>query len=101
MLEARGLSKLFNRRAVVDNVSFRIRPHDIVGYLGPNGAGKSTTVKMLVGLLSPSYGHILFEGRPLEDQILEYKVRLGYVPEEALLYTHLSGREYLQLAGRL
>ena len=101
MLEARLLTKYFNRKPVVKEVSFRIGRNDIVGYLGPNGAGKSTTVKMLVGLLRPSYGEILFEGNPVERQLVEYKTRLGYVPEEALLYSHLSGREYLLLAGRL
>jgi len=101
MLEARLLTKNFNRKPVVRDVSFTIRRGDIVGYLGPNGAGKSTTVKMLVGLLRPSCGEILFEGRPVEERLIEYKTRLGYVPEEALLYSHLSGREYLQLAGRL
>ena len=101
MLEARLLTKYFNRKPVVKEVSFRIGRNDIVGYLGPNGAGKSTTVKMLVGLLRPSYGEILFEGNPVEKQLIEYKTRLGYVPEEALLYSHLSGREYLLLAGRL
>lgn len=101
MLEAQSLTKYYNRRAVVENVSFCIRPHDIVGYLGPNGAGKSTTVKMLVGLINTSHGNIQFEGRPIQKQDLEFKMRLGYVPEEALLYSHLSGREYLQLAGRL
>jgi len=101
MLEARLLTKYFNRKPVVKEVSFRIRRSDIVGYLGPNGAGKSTTVKMLVGLLRPSSGEILFEGNPVEKQLVEYKTRLGYVPEEALLYSHLSGREYLLLAGRL
>lgn len=101
MLEARLLTKNFNRKPVVRDVSFTIRRGDIVGYLGPNGAGKSTTVKMLVGLLRPSCGEILFEGHPVEERLIEYKTRLGYVPEEALLYSHLSGREYLQLAGRL
>ncbi len=101
MLEAQHLTKFFNRKCVVKEVSFRIRPHEIVGYLGPNGAGKSTTVKMLVGLINPSKGRILFRGHPVEEQVVEFKVHLGYVPEEALLYSHLSGREYLQLAGRL
>jgi ABC-2 type transport system ATP-binding protein len=101
MIEAQSLTKYYNHRAAVENVSFSICPHDIVGYLGPNGAGKSTTVKMLVGLLNPTHGNILFEGRPIDAQSSEYKERLGYVPEEALLYSHLSGREYLQLAGRL
>ena len=101
MLEAQSLTKYFNRKRVVKEVSFTIHPGEIIGYLGPNGAGKSTTVKMIVGLINPSAGQVLFEGRPVEKQIIEFKTRLGYVPEEALLYSHLSGREYLQLAGRL
>jgi ABC-2 type transport system ATP-binding protein len=101
MLEVQHVTKYFNRKPVVKEVSFLLRPHEIVGYLGPNGAGKSTTVKMLVGLIKPSNGEVLFEGHPIEKQMIEFKMRLGYVPEEALLYSHLSGREYLQLAGRL
>jgi ABC-2 type transport system ATP-binding protein len=101
VLEAQCLTKYYNRKPVVKEVSFTIRPGDIVGYLGPNGAGKSTTAKMIVGLINPSVGQILFNGRPIEKQIIEFKARLGYVPEETLLYSHLSGREYLQLAGRL
>jgi ABC-2 type transport system ATP-binding protein len=101
MLEAQHLNKYFNRKLVVNDISFKIRPHEVVGYLGPNGAGKSTTVKMLVGLINPSSGTIMFHGHPIGKQILEFKMRLGYVPEEALLYAHLSGYEYLELAGRL
>lgn len=101
MLEVQRLTKYFNRKPVVQDVSFAIHPGEIVGYLGPNGAGKSTTVKMMVGLISPSIGQVLFDGHPIEKQGIEFKSRLGYVPEEALLYSHLSGREYLQLAGRL
>jgi len=101
MLEAQRLTKYFNRQPVVKDVNFIIRPHEIVGYLGPNGAGKSTTVKILVGLIKSSNGVVLFEGSPIEKQLVEFKMRLGYVPEETLLYSHLSGREYLQLAGRL
>ncbi len=73
MLEAQRLTKYFNRKPVVREVSFLIRPRDIVGYLGPNGAGKSTTVKMLVGLIKPTKGEILFEGQPIEKQIIEFK----------------------------
>jgi ABC-2 type transport system ATP-binding protein len=101
MLEIHGLTKYYNRRAVVENVSFAVKHHEIVGYLGPNGAGKSTTVKMLVGLVAPSRGEILFEGCRIGKRLIEYKSRIGYVPEEAILYSHLSGCEYLQLAGRL
>jgi ABC-2 type transport system ATP-binding protein len=101
MLEARQLTKYYNHTLAVKNVSFTIRPGEILGYLGPNGAGKSTTVKMLTGLIEPSDGQIFYHGRTVYDDFTAFQRRIGYVPEEAHLYPHLSGREYLQLVGRL
>jgi ABC-2 type transport system ATP-binding protein len=101
MLEARQLTKLYAGIPVVDRVSFSIEPGEILGYLGPNGAGKSTTVKMLTGLIEPSSGSIRFHGRDARHGLKAYQRQIGYVPEEPHLYPHLSGREYLQLAGRL
>ncbi len=101
MLEVRLLTKLYTGISAVGHVSFTIRPGDILGYLGPNGAGKSTTVKMLTGLLEPTSGHILFHGDDVRHDLKSYQRRIGYVPEEPHLYPHLSGREYLQLTGRL
>ena len=101
MLEVCGLTKRYGNSVVVDRVSFTIRPGEILGYLGPNGAGKSTTIKMLIGLIEPGAGQILFHGRPVRANLKDFQHRIGYVPEEPNLYPHLSGREYLQLAGRL
>lgn len=101
MLEIRSLTKRYNGFAAVEGVSFQIRPGEVLGYLGPNGAGKSTTVKMLIGLVEPSDGEIWFEGRSVLANMPDFQRRIGYVPEEPHLYSHLSGREYLQLAGRL
>jgi ABC-2 type transport system ATP-binding protein len=101
LLEARSLTKYYDHTQAVRQVSFSIRPGEILGYLGPNGAGKSTTVKMVIGLIEPSDGEILFHGRPVSEDPAAFQRRLGYVPEEPHLYPHLSGREYLQLAGRL
>ena len=101
MLEVRNLVKRYNRVRVVDDVSFVIRPGEILGYLGPNGAGKSTTVKVLTGLIEPTDGEILFNGVDVRKDFVSFQRRLGYVPEEAHLYPHLTGREYLQLIGRL
>jgi ABC-2 type transport system ATP-binding protein len=101
MLEARSLTKYYNHTPAVRGVSFTIRPGEILGYLGPNGAGKSTTVKMLTGLLEPSEGQIFYNGCTVYDDFTAYQRRIGYVPEEPYLYPHLSGREYLQLVGRL
>jgi ABC-2 type transport system ATP-binding protein len=101
MLEARQLTKHYNGVPAVERVSFQIHPGEILGYLGPNGAGKSTTVKMLTGLLEPNSGNILFHGEDVHRDLKSYQRRIGYVPEEPHLYPHLSGREYLQLTGRL
>jgi len=101
MLEARGLTKCYSAIPAVDEVSFTIRPGEVLGYLGPNGSGKTTTVSMLTGLLQPTRGHIFFDGRNIKDHLIEYKKRLGYVPEEPHVYPYLSGREYLELVGRL
>jgi len=101
MLEIRHLTKRFNGIPVVEDVSFKIHPGEILGYVGPNGAGKSTTVKMIIGLLESSEGQILFHGRSVIEDLPGFQSRIGYVPEEPSLYSYLSGREYLQLAGRL
>ena len=66
----------------MDDVSFSARAGEVTGYLGPNGSGKSTTMKMITGLIERSAGHIFFQGRPIEDDLINYKGRLGYVPEE-------------------
>ncbi len=101
MLEVRGLTKRYGGLAVVSNVSFAIERGEILGYLGPNGAGKSTTVKMLIGLIEATSGSIELDGKDVRSDMRAFQRRLGYVPEEPHLYPHLSGREYLQLAGRL
>jgi ABC-2 type transport system ATP-binding protein len=101
MLEARALTKFYDHHAAVKDVSFAIHAGEILGYLGPNGAGKSTTVKMITGLIEPSQGQIFYNGRTVYDDFTAFQRKIGYVPEEPHLYPHLSGREYLQLMGRL
>src|ERR1700758_1884904 len=100
-LELRGISKRFSGIVAVDNVSFEARPGEVTGYLGPNGSGKSTTMKMITGLIGPTAGEILFDGRPIRSDLLAFKRRLGYVPEEPYLYSHLSGLEYLAMVAQL
>jgi len=101
MLEACGLTKLYSGVPAVKDVSFQVKAGEILGYLGPNGSGKTTTVSMVIGLLEPTRGSVLFEGRDISNDPVAYRRRVGYVPEEPNLYPFLSGREYLQLAGRL
>src|SRR5438445_10457822 len=101
MLEVGSLVKRYNRIPAVDGVSFTIRPGEILGYVGPNGAGKSTTVKVLRGLIESSEGKMLFQGKDVLEDLIGFQRRMCYVPEEPHLYPHLTGREYLQLVGRL
>jgi ABC-2 type transport system ATP-binding protein len=101
MLELRNVSKRFCGIVAVDNVSFSARAGQITGYLGPNGSGKSTTMKMITGLIEMTSGAILFDGEPIQRNLIAYKQRMGYVPEEPHLYAHLSGLEYLVMVGQL
>ncbi|SEC13259.1 ABC transporter ATP-binding protein [Terriglobus roseus] len=101
MLELLRVTKRYRGIPAVEDVSFRLEAGGVLGYLGPNGAGKSTTVKMITGMVEPTHGEILFRGQSIFKDLPGYRARLGYVPEEAQVYLHLSGLEYLQLAGRL
>lgn len=101
MLEARGLRKFYGSVPAVLDVTFTLEPGQVLGYLGPNGSGKSTTVKMLTGLLEPSYGQVLYDGLDIHRNLLAYRKRLGYAPEEANLYPYLTGEEYLDMVGTL
>jgi ABC-2 type transport system ATP-binding protein len=100
-LRAHRLSKYFSGVRVVNNADFTLRPGEIVGYLGPNGSGKTTTARMLAGLLEPSSGRVEYAGRDIRSDVIGFRRVLGYIPEEPYLYPFLSGREYLQLVGRL
>lgn len=101
MLSIQNLTKRYRGIPAIDGVSFTVARGEIVGYLGPNGSGKSTTVKIITGILQPSGGNVLFEGRDIREDMTAFRASFGYVPEEAHVYTHLSGLEYLQLVGRL
>jgi ABC-2 type transport system ATP-binding protein len=99
MLEARSLTKYYGALPALRDVSFGVRPGQILGYLGPNGSGKSTTVRLLVGLTTPTSGDVLWQKRSIYSDLSGFRRRLGYVPEEPHLYTHLTAPEYLRLVG--
>jgi ABC-2 type transport system ATP-binding protein len=101
MLELRHIHKRYSSIPAVHDVSFTARPGEVTGYLGANGSGKSTTMKMIVGLIAASTGEILFNGIPIQEDPIQYKMRIGYVPEEPYLYSHLTGLEYLVMVGQL
>jgi ABC-2 type transport system ATP-binding protein len=101
VLDVQNLTRRYGGLLAVDRVSFTCGSGEILGYLGPNGSGKSTTIRMLVGLLEPDRGSISLGGVCLNDDPVAYKRRVGYVPEEPQLYTHLTAIEYLMLVGAL
>lgn len=101
VLEARNLVKCYTAVPAVNDVTFSIQAGEVLGCLGPNGSGKSTIVRMLTGLIQPTRGEVLSSGANIQNNLVEYRERLGYVPEEPELYPFLSGWEYLELVGTL
>jgi ABC-2 type transport system ATP-binding protein len=95
------LTKVYDSIAAVDHIDLVIPSGQLIGYLGPNGAGKSTTVKMLTGMIAPTSGRAEIYGLDVQRQSLEVKRLIGYVPESGAVYETLTGREYLELVGRL
>jgi len=75
MLESCALTKRFNGIPAVEDVSFTLKPGEILGYVGPNGAGKTTTVKMIIGLLEPSEGQVRFQGRSVIEDLPGFQAR--------------------------
>ena len=101
MLEVSGLTKYYSGIPAIKDVSFSVRPGEVLGYLGPNGSGKTTTVSIVIGLIQASTGTVRFDGHDIGRDPVAFRRRVGYVPEDPHLYSFLSGREYLQLVGRL
>src|SRR5512133_182458 len=105
IVTVRGLTKVFkdfwgrSKARAVDNVDFEVRRGEVFGLLGPNGSGKSTTVKLLLGLLHPTKGHIEVFGH--SPRHVATKSRIGYLPEESYLYRYLNSRETLDFFGNL
>lgn len=105
VIAVRGLTKIFKdfwgrpKARAVDNVSFEVKRGEVFGLLGPNGSGKSTTVKMLLGLLYPTKGHIEVFGH--SPRHVATKSRIGYLPEESYLYRYLDSDETLRFFGDL
>jgi ABC-2 type transport system ATP-binding protein len=105
VVSVRGLTKVFKdfwgrpKASAVDNANFEVRRGEIFGLLGPNGSGKSTTIKMLLGLLYPTKGHIEIFGH--SPRHVKTKARIGYLPEESYLYKYLDSRETLDFFGNL
>ena len=95
------LTKIYGQQKAVDDISFTAGNNEIVGFLGPNGAGKSTTMKIITGYLSADTGEALVNGVNVNEQAVEAKKQIGYLPEGNPLYYDMYVREYLQFIGSI
>lgn len=98
-LQVQQVTKIYGGQKAVDNISFSIQKGEIVGFLGPNGAGKSTTMKIATTYLPPTSGSVWVEGINVEEQPIEVKKVIGYLPEHNPLYLDMFVHEYLQFVG--
>lgn len=99
-IDIRNLTKTFGNTKAVNNLSLEVRKGEFFCFLGPNGAGKTTTIKILTGLLRPTSGTALINGKDIIEKPVEAKRTIGYIPDHPHLYEKLSGREFMKfIAG--
>jgi len=98
MLQIQGLTRAFGGRIVVDHLSFDVQPGRVTGFVGANGAGKTTTMRMILGVLAPTEGQVLWDGEPITA---ERRRRIGYMPEERGLYPRMPIIDQLVFLARL
>ena len=100
-LEINGLTKFYNKKVAVKNISFKLKKNEIVGILGPNGCGKTTTIGMILGLLKPSSGQILINGMEIESKRVEMLSNLNFISPYIELPKKLTVKQNLEIYGRL
>lgn len=105
MIQIQQLTRNFGPKTAVDNLTLTVQTGEICGFLGPNGAGKTTTIRMMVGLLRPTSGTVLYGGGgetlDIRHDSLKARRRLGYIPDAPFLYEKLTGREHLHFVGEI
>lgn len=101
MVEIKNLTKYYGDHPAVQDISFTVGDHEVLGFLGPNGAGKSTTMNMITGCLPSTAGTVLVDGYDIAKDPLEVKRRIGYLPELPPVYTDMRVRDYLMFAAGL
>ncbi len=101
MIKTEHLSKRYDRVTAVEDVTFEVRPGEVLGFLGPNGAGKTTTMRMLAGFVTPTAGKAFICGHDVEAEPLAAKQRLGYLPEGAPSYGEMRVRRFLEFIADL
>jgi ABC-2 type transport system ATP-binding protein len=101
MINVEHLTKMFGAKCAVDDVTFSVKKGEVLGFLGPNGAGKSTSMRMITGYLPPTSGNITVAGFNVADQPLEVRRRIGYLPENAPIYSDMSVLGFLSFCAEM
>lgn len=101
VIKIRNLNKYYGSNRVLKDINLDIQKGEIIGYIGANGAGKSTTVKIMLGLIEEYSGNVEIFGENIVENPVNYKKRIGYIPETADMYENLTPREYLTFIGSL
>jgi ABC-2 type transport system ATP-binding protein len=101
MIEFHEVSKTYGDFTAVRNLALAVDRGEVFGFLGPNGAGKTTTIRMMMGILVPSDGHITIDGFDCQADRLDVKQRVGYLPDNPTFYDYLRGREILSFVGEM
>jgi ABC-2 type transport system ATP-binding protein len=101
MIAFQHIGKQYGEFMAVDDLDFSVERGEVFGFLGPNGAGKTTTIRMLMGILIPTSGHITVDGLDCHKDRVAVKRRVGYLPDNPLFYDFLRGREILEFVGEM
>lgn len=101
MLELKKISKKFKDKKVLTDINIEVKDNCVVGLLGPNGAGKTTLMRIITGFLKPEKGDIFWDGKKIDTGEVDYKARIGYLPENNPLYLNLTAGEYLEFMANL
>ena len=101
MISLSSVSKRFKNKTAVDNISFKAKKGEIIGFLGPNGAGKTTTMRLILGYLSPTEGKITIDDLNPLDKRIDILKKIGYLPENNPLYSEMKVLEYLQFIASI
>jgi ABC-2 type transport system ATP-binding protein len=101
VIQLLNITKRYGRLTAVDSVNLAVEAGEVFGFLGPNGAGKTTTIRVMMGILRPSAGHVLLGGHDVERDAEKAKAIAGFIPDRPFIYEKLSGHEFLHFVGKL
>src|SRR6058998_1537989 len=101
MIEVEGFTKLYDEFVAVEDLSFTVKPGEVLGLVGPNGAGKTTTLRCLAGIIPPTRGSVSICGHNLSSEPIPAKRQLAFFPDEPRLFEYLTVQQHLGFSARI